>query len=138
MGQESTSPDYKGIYLTKITLGDVVIFIFVLGISALSFFLLRNVPQKDSETYYLYVDNRLTCQGNLQQDTTFSVYGPRGESVVKVEKGKIGVIKAPCPNKICKKTGMVQKPSKPIICVPNRLVIIVKSQEKSKVDGVTK
>lgn len=44
-------------------------------------------------------------------------------NVVEVRDGTIFVAEAGCPDQICVKSGILNSPQQPIVCLPNRLVI---------------
>lgn len=53
----------------------------------------------------------------------FTVTGENGENTIRVERGRIGVISADCPDKVCVKDGWLSDSASPIVCLPHRLVI---------------
>lgn len=48
-----------------------------------------------------------------------------GTNTVRVENGKIGIIHASCPDKICVKQGFITNGVLPIVCLPNKLSVVV-------------
>lgn len=54
---------------------------------------------------------------------------------VEVRPGSIGVIYADCPDRLCVKQGFINSPSVPVVCLPNRLVILLKSHGAAKDTG---
>jgi hypothetical protein len=56
-------------------------------------------------------------------DTTFSVEGPLGTTVVEVKQGQVRVLSSPCPEHICMNTGWISKPGGIIVCMPNGIVV---------------
>ena len=65
----------------------------------------------------------------------FSVSCDDGSNTIRVEKGRICVIDADCPDKICVNTGYISDAELPIVCLPHKLSIIV-SGEDSGYDAV--
>lgn len=55
--------------------------------------------------------------------------------VVLIEKGRIRFKEADCPDKVCVKSGWLERNGEMAVCLPNRAVIEIKGQN-SKVDGV--
>lgn len=53
----------------------------------------------------------------------FTVETSNGYNRIRVEKGKIAVIEADCPDKVCQKTGWISGSLQPILCLPHELVI---------------
>jgi len=55
---------------------------------------------------------------------TFTVGdGEGGYNVIEVEPGRIRVLDADCPDRVCVRTGWLSKSRIPILCVPHRLMI---------------
>lgn len=50
-------------------------------------------------------------------------------NVVFVEKGQISIIEADCPDKLCIKQGAIQSGARPIVCLPNNIVIKLTDDE---------
>ena len=50
------------------------------------------------------------------------------ENVIEVEKGRIRVVSATCPDHICVEQGWISDGITPIVCLPNKLVIQLEKQ----------
>ena len=46
---------------------------------------------------------------------------------IEIRPGSIGIIWADCPDKLCVNQGFIHSPAIPITCLPNRLVIILRT-----------
>lgn len=55
----------------------------------------------------------------------FAVEAENGKNTVRVEPGRIAVVKADCPDKVCVRTGYIENGTVPIVCLPHRLAITV-------------
>lgn len=44
---------------------------------------------------------------------------------VRVSSGKVSVVSATCPDKVCEKTGEISKAGEIIVCLPNRVEVSV-------------
>lgn len=67
-------------------------------------------------------------------EITFS--DERGSNTLRVERGRICVIDADCPDHVCERTGWLgDGNAAPIVCLPHRLVIRIEKNAKSA-DGV--
>lgn len=58
-----------------------------------------------------------------------------GYNKIRVEKGKIAVVEADCPDKICVNQGYIENSTVPIVCLPHKLSITVTGKENS-IDAV--
>ena len=60
----------------------------------------------------------------VQEPYSFTVTGKDGlTNTILVEPGRIRVEKADCPDQICVHQGYISDGSRPIVCLPNRLII---------------
>ncbi|MEY7999485.1 NusG domain II-containing protein [Clostridium sp. Mt-5] len=57
-------------------------------------------------------------------------------NLVEVEKGKIRIVDADCPDKICVKTGWISEPGGSIVCLPHKLIINIQGNN-SKYDELS-
>ena len=74
----------------------------------------------------VYMDGECIRSVDLSAVTepyTFTVTSHRGTNVVKVEKGRIRVIEADCPDKVCVRSGWISDSAAPVCCLPHKLVI---------------
>jgi len=83
----------------------------------------------------IYQDGRLLQSIPLHTVTeayTFTITGDNGcENTIEVRPGSIGILSASCPDKLCVHQGFIDTSLLPITCLPNRLVIQVRMEEKT-------
>lgn len=53
---------------------------------------------------------------------------------IVMEKDKIWVEDASCPDKVCVKTGTITKSGQSIVCLPNKTVVYIEGTEKTEID----
>lgn len=58
---------------------------------------------------------------SLEKDGVFTLEGAEFE----VKDGKIRIVNAACPDKLCEKTGFIGAPGQSIICVPNKITVFI-------------
>lgn len=63
--------------------------------------------------------------------------GKGGLNVIHVEKGRICVRKANCPDHVCVKRGYVTSKAAPAVCLPNGVVIEVDGNESDEIDALS-
>ncbi len=59
------------------------------------------------------------------------------ENIILVEKGQIGVSHATCPDKVCVRQGMISTSVAPVVCLPNKLTIVIETEARSGFDGLS-
>lgn len=57
-------------------------------------------------------------------------------NTVLVEQGRIRVEQADCPDRLCIDMGWSSSPAKPIVCLPNKVLIVVDGGPDDEVDLV--
>ena len=66
----------------------------------------------------------------------FTLSDERGSNVIRVEPGRIAVIDADCPDRICVEAGWLSDSASPIVCLPHRLVIRIEKNAAAEGDPV--
>ena len=66
----------------------------------------------------------------------FTLTDERGSNVIRVEPGRIAVIDADCPDRICVEAGWLSDSASPIVCLPHRLVIRIEKNAAAEGDPV--
>jgi len=84
-------------------------------------------------TAHIYQDGVLLKSIDLNAVTEsyrFTVTGQNNcRNEIEVRPGSIGILSADCPDKLCVHQGFIDSSLLPITCLPNRLVIQIKSEE---------
>ena len=118
--------------------GDFVLIVFLLFIFTCGFFY-TNSRYFHSDDKYISV----RVNGKEIKQITFGnekkIYPIRtsfGLNILEVDKDSVRVIEASCPDKLDVKFGKIQKVGQSIICMPNRLVIQIKSRSKNDLDVI--
>lgn len=110
---------------------DYIIFIVVLAIGAYLIFkdtvkpeYIKIISYKETTIYPIYMNR---------------IIEPKLDYPLKIEikNGRVRVIEAHCPNKICEGMGWIDKAGDSIVCVPNRLVIKLIGGGEGEIDGIS-
>ncbi len=89
-------------------------------------------------TAFIYRDGeciRTIALDDVNKPFSFTVEWEDGCNVIEVERGRIRVAEADCPDQVCVRQGWISNSVVPIACLPHRLVIRLESAD-SGVDGV--
>ncbi|MFP4458045.1 MAG: NusG domain II-containing protein [Candidatus Zixiibacteriota bacterium] len=115
---------------------DFILIIIIIIISLLPYILSNE--NNEGNHYRIIIDNQIEEQGSLEEDTLFSVMGEIGKVTVNIENGKIGIFESSCPNKYCIKMGMSNSHLRPIVCLPNKLLIEIEQEDREELDAIVK
>ncbi len=107
---------------SELKLADLVLIILILAvgtISAISVF-----KTKENAVVTVYKGDRLWGEYPFDEDRVIKV---DEHNTFQIKAGKVSMIHADCPDKRCVKQGSTSK--LPIVCLPNKLVIQIKSHK---------
>lgn len=65
------------------------------------------------------------------------VINNKGKNVIEINDGKVRIADADCPDKICVKDGTISKPGEVLVCLPHKVVITIKGENKSETDELS-
>ena len=88
------------------------------------------ITRKDGDTVKVKINGVTTAEYKLNQDftTVIDSYN-NGKNTLVIENGSVYIKDADCPDKICENHRPISKSGETIVCLPNRLIIII---ERSK------
>ena len=86
---------------------------------------------------------RIVYSAQLQNEFGQSVHadmklyfeGSAGEFIIEVKEGKVRMLLAHCPDKICMGEDWTDQPFRPIICLPQKVIISVERTEEEQSDS---
>ena len=117
----------------------LIISVIVAVLTVLSCCFLLFFSDKGSrKAAYIYSKGELLYSIDLTgENKEFIIETDNGYNTVCLKDGKIGITEADCPDKTCIKTGFTDSPFIPVICMPHRLEIVIKS-DAMETDGVSR
>jgi len=88
----------------------------------------------------VYYENKLVATLDLNQDQTLLLSQSKYPSLladleIEVKNRKVQISKETSPNNICSKQGWSDSPLKPLVCLPNKVMVTVDTGE-IVVDGI--
>jgi len=115
------------------TLADRLLFFLLISLSVSGIFISRDALSQGSDVI-VEVDGKPAYTLPLNADKRLSIDGPYGPTLIEIEKGKVRVKESHCRNQICVKDGWTSRGA--IVCLPNKLVIIVGGSNKYQKQGI--
>ena len=86
------------------------------------------------------VGGRVQASYPLAEDRVVTVQGVGGgANVLYIEKGEAWLSEATCPDKLCVKQGKIRRDGESIICLPNQVVIELRTgaaEKEGEPDGI--
>lgn len=109
----------------------ILCFISLIGVFAFEFF------SKEGGKALVYYDGDLVKTIDLSVDSDYVVDGANGDVLINVRSGKIKVEDENSPLHLCSKQGYVSASYESIVCLPNKIVINI-SSDNEDYDAVVK
>ena len=82
------------------------------------------------------VNQKETVRLSLNTDQVTHVKGPLGLTEVEIKKGQARIVRSPCNNKVCIKSGYIRYADRLAACIPNRVVVRIVGKNHRGVDAV--
>jgi hypothetical protein len=119
----------------KVTVIDVALVVLILFFSIGAILYTKLGPNaqlsKVSEAY-VYQGGKLFEHMRLDKDQEVIL----GRMLIEIKEGRIRVRESDCPRKICVNTGWIKTPGQVIACVPNKVLVEIKSAGPPLLDAV--
>ena len=114
---------------------DIVIIIALLFVSVAFIPFMRS---QSRETVLVYKGADVIAEYRLDEDRVFHVDGADGTLEIEIRNEKVRIHSSPCRHQICVNTGWISRSYEQIICVPNRVFLLIHSNsEEEEIDAVT-
>lgn len=113
----------------------LIIALLVVGAGA---FLFQKLTAKEGEQVVITVDGKLYQQLPLHETKELVIETKNhGVNKVKIQDGVVKMTEATCPDQICVKHSAIHKTGEMIVCLPNEVVVEIKSQiGEEEIDSV--
>lgn len=110
--------------------------IAIVLVTALAAFLIHHFAGGgNAGTVTVKIDGELAGTYSLLENQEIEING--GSNILVIKDGEADMIEADCPDKLCVKQKSISKNNENIICLPNKVIVEVKSSEDSEYDAVT-
>lgn len=107
----------------------IIIFVSIIILSVLAV-LIGNSQTYESKIATIYKDGVIVKKIDLNTVESPYIIDVGTENKVLVEKGKISMYSADCPDKLCVNQGTITNGMYPIVCLPNRVVISIEEGDE--------
>ena len=126
-----------------------LLLIFALGALTVSVYGYRwlNSPppvgQESGLQVVIRLEDEIVGRFALDVDTSFTVTGYLGPTQIETSGGSVRFRNAPCPQKICEKSGPIHSRGSMLVCAPNRLLARIEGsgppdETRRPLDSVTR
>ncbi len=84
----------------------------------------------------IYVDGVLKYSYDLDEDRVINI-DDEGRNVVIIENGAVRMAEADCHNQLCVKNKAITKAGEQIVCLPNKVAVIITDGKGGELDATT-
>jgi len=95
----------------------------------------RNQRPGGKKAVLIYQNQRLIEEVNLEKDK--AVFLKEGNMQIEINAQRVRVAKSVCPQHVCMHMGWIKYSGQTIVCVPNQVLIEIKSTEPAVIDAVS-
>ena len=92
---------------------------------------------KNGSTALIYLDGELFTEIDLTNVSESYTMQIGTGNIILIEPGQVSMYWADCPDGLCIKQGAVSSPIQPIVCLPNKVMIIVENEKTQQADAIT-
>ena len=108
---------------------DILLILALLVLAGAAYGILRLTREPGNEAA-VTVDGQLVLTVPLTREATVTVGENRGfRNVVEVSGGRVRVLAADCPDRLCVRQGWIRFGGESIVCLPHKLVVTVRGSE---------
>ncbi len=91
-----------------------------------------------ARTVNIFNGNILIDQLSIKENrSAYRAAGATGHIDVAVKDGSVKIVSATCKHKTCMDLGAINKPGQSLVCIPNRLRVVIEGQGNNGLDGIT-
>ena len=90
------------------------------------------LPRMEGERVVVERDGKVLYTAPLDEAREALLPGPLGDTRLAIREGKVCVLEASCPHKVCMGMGEIGRAGELLACVPNRLVIRIVGDERQE------
>lgn len=117
-----------------------IIVLALLILSSLAVMAIKYMLSSEHKTAKIYQDGEIIREialDTLTEPIEFEITDENGhENIVRAEQGRIRIISADCPDKVCVNQGWIENGVVPIVCLPNKVTIEITGAD-SDIDART-
>ena len=92
--------------------------------------------QSDELFADIYYNGELFERVDVNEQETVTVETEIGMNVIQIDHGKVTMIEADCPDKICLDTGTIEKANRSIVCLPNKVHVQITGNMEEEIDAI--
>ena len=123
--------------MKKFGVNDIKVLLILAGLGVVFLGVYFLYPREQSSLVMISVDGETVGTYDLNVNQTIPIFVKGQETnVLEISRGQAFMKEADCPDHLCMKQGEISHKGETIVCLPNRVVIEVESNQGSGFDSV--
>lgn len=123
--------------MKKFGVNDIKVLLILAGLGVVFLGVYFLYPREQASLVMISVDGETVGTYDLNVNQTIPIFVKGQETnVLEISRGQAFMKEADCPDHLCMKQGEISHKGETIVCLPNRVVIEVESNQGSGFDSV--
>lgn len=114
---------------------DYILIGIILLVAGVLFLLFGRNLNKDAGVVQITVDGKVRGEYRLSSDQEIDI---DGTNKLIIKDGKADMVWADCPDKVCVNQNPISKNGESLVCLPNKVMVTVESDDGNEVDAIVK
>lgn len=114
---------------------DWILILIIVCVAACAFLLNYFLRDSGSGSVVVKVGGQTEGIYSLKEDQIVKIN--HGSNVLRIKNGEVEMIEADCPDLLCVHHKAISANGESIICLPNQVIVEIRSGEESKIDALT-
>jgi hypothetical protein len=97
------------------------------------------ISKMDPDTLFvkINVNGKPYEKVSLNEEKEFRIETEHGYNIIKVHDNGVEMLDANCPDKICVRTGFIDKAGSTIVCLPHKIYVEIISNREDEIDEIS-
>ncbi|MDO4312740.1 MAG: NusG domain II-containing protein [Eubacteriales bacterium] len=113
---------------------DLVLIIIIICVALCAYLSHQLLKETGAGDVIVKVDGEITGTYDLNEDQEISINN--GSNLLEIKNGRANMIEADCPDRLCVHQKAISASGENIICLPNKIIVEIKSKTESGFDAV--
>ena len=125
----------ENMWRTKLRKSDYILFCVTVIFATVLLIVQRMTPDSHGQLIVL-IDGEETASYSLNEsDDEFTINN--GTNTIQISEGRVRMIGSNCPDQICVHHKEISKNNETIVCLPNKIVLVIENASEATIDAST-
>ena len=121
----------------KRKINDLIVIVLLLAISVSTYFILNSGKKDIGDFVYIEFSNVEYGVYDLNTDKIISIKANNAENIIVIKNSIVYMEYSNCSNQVCVLHKEISKDGEQIICLPNKILIEIRSKNKNDIDTLS-